>query len=428
MKTLLICLLLLACSGCMRFANNHACVYDVSALTEDAKYWPMVQVPGKVYDVNIEEQRFAVVKNRVYSEKTGENIARHCVHWSDQTVFVKAARADNLGGFDEVLVKCAIGNNLSRADLSGAEKFVATAVTVYPDATRMADIPREPNEVVGVFLASFGDGIRSGGIETGDQMLRVTLGRRATVKVEQNFEPGQLSAGYWSAIVSGADVQGRFVADRVAVSALPDPTEGDTPGLPRVLVIGDSISMNYHDAAKAALAGVANYHRIEGNSFSSQYGMQYVDYWLGDFTKPGQHWDVIQFNHGLHDLKQTGPGAPYASPLEDYKTNLRRIITRLKQTDATLIFATTTPVPKSSGGRYGRQQGAEIAFNQAAREVLADHPEILINDLCQVVNESQVFDAGFRQTADVHYYKPEEQQALGKAVAERVKAVLKANR
>ena len=34
------------------------------------------------------------------------------------------------------------------------------------------------------------------------------------------------------------------------------------PELPRVLVIGDSISMNYHEAAKSALQGVADYQGI----------------------------------------------------------------------------------------------------------------------------------------------------------------------
>jgi hypothetical protein len=70
-----------------------------------------------------------------------------------------------------------------------------------------------------------------------------------------------------------------------------------------MLVIGDSISMNYHEAAKAALRGVANYHRNEGNCFSTVQGVRNMELWLGNYQKKGLHWDVIQFNHGLHDLK-----------------------------------------------------------------------------------------------------------------------------
>ncbi len=78
----------------------------------------------------------------------------------------------------------------------------------------------------------------------------------------------------------------------------------DDPKLPRVLVVGDSISMNYHETATEALKGVANYHRNEGNAGSSAHGVRNAELWLGNWREKGFHWDVIQFNHGLHDLKQ----------------------------------------------------------------------------------------------------------------------------
>ena len=62
--------------------------------------------------------------------------------------------------------------------------------------------------------------------------------------------------------------------------------------------------MNYHDAAKSALKGTANYYRVEGNGGPSDRGVESLDLWLGNYTQKGFHWDVIQFNHGLHDLKQ----------------------------------------------------------------------------------------------------------------------------
>ena len=63
-----------------------------------------------------------------------------------------------------------------------------------------------------------------------------------------------------------------------------------------------------------------------------------VDAWLGK-----GNWDVIHFNFGLHDLKSMFDGYFQVSP-DDYERNLRRIVFRLKQTGAKLIFATTTPV------------------------------------------------------------------------------------
>src|SRR3990172_9226247 len=54
----------------------------------------------------------------------------------------------------------------------------------------------------------------------------------------------------------------------------------DDPKLPRVLLIGDSISMGY-----------------------TARGLDQLDAWLGE--KP---WDVIHFNFGLHDLKHMKNG------------------------------------------------------------------------------------------------------------------------
>jgi acyl-CoA thioesterase-1 len=215
---------------------------------------------------------------------------------------------------------------------------------------------------------------------------------------------------------------------QACAAPLADPRNTDDPKLPRVLVVGDSISMNYHEAAKNALTGVANYHRIEGNSFSTVFGVANMELWLGDYKQPGQHWDVIQFNHGLHDLKQTYDAATdtwgdYAVSLEDYKRNLEREIAIMQQTGAKLIWCSTTPVPNSNKGQYARRKGAAAVFNQAAMEVMRKHPEIQVNDLYQVVAGSPVFD-DWRKGNDVHF-RPAEQAVLGEAVAAAVRKALK---
>ena len=85
--------------------------------------------------------------------------------------------------------------------------------------------------------------------------------------------PSTDAAGRISPRVSGRPRSGRKRTasrlEHIDATPLPDPRVTDDPKLPRVLVIGDSISMNYHEAAKAALAGIANYHRNEGNAASS---------------------------------------------------------------------------------------------------------------------------------------------------------------
>jgi len=110
-------------------------------------------------------------------------------------------------------------------------------------------------------------------------------------------------------------------------------------------------------------------------------------------------------------------------PLEDYKANLEKEIAIMKKTGAKLIWCSTTPVPNSNKGKCARRKGAAAVFNQAAMEVMSRHPEILVNDLYQIVSGSPVFD-NWRKGVDVHFYKQEEQKTLGEAVGGAVRKAL----
>ena len=70
----------------------------------------------------------------------------------------------------------------------------------------------------------------------------------------------------------------------------------DDPKLPRVLLIGDSVSRGYTQAARKALAGKANVHRAPANCGPTASGVKNLEVWLGDGK-----WDVIHFNFGIHD-------------------------------------------------------------------------------------------------------------------------------
>jgi acyl-CoA thioesterase-1 len=210
-------------------------------------------------------------------------------------------------------------------------------------------------------------------------------------------------------------------ARRPANSAM-TPIE-DQPGLPRVLLIGDSISIGYTIPVRQLLKDKANVHRPQANCGPTTRGLQNIDQWLGD-----KSWDVIHFNWGLHDLKYLGPNgenlaAPDAPdsrqqvPIQQYEENLRKLVARLKKTGATLIWCATTPVPQ---GARGRVVGDSARYNQVAAKVMQEN-DVAINDLYAFAMKR--LDKIIRP-ANVHF-TPEGSQALAGHVAETIEAALK---
>ena len=148
----------------------------------------------------------------------------------------------------------------------------------------------------------------------------------------------------------------------------------DDPSLPRVLLIGDSISIGYTVPVREMLKGKANVHRPLTNCGPTTNGVRNLDVWLGE-----KKWDVIHFNFGLHDLKYMGPngenlydpekGHHQVSPKE-YQLNLDSIARRLKKTGAKVIWRNTTPVPPGSKGRV---VGDSKKYNDIAAKVMQKH-------------------------------------------------------
>lgn len=393
-------------------------------INENSNMWPFERY-GKIFNVDVASQSFDFIKNTVYDEKNPQKMigrSKNTIHWSKDTVFIRTEPLNNFSGIKTPMIARFLPANPNEAKkLSGGMDFTSNAATVYFDIKNADGVQRAKDEIVGLFTP---DSPFSGKLEIGSKSIKVSLTRRnAIISTHKVVTAEQMKEGFWSARITGTESENKFTASHIDLSAVPNPIDGDDPALPRLLVIGDSISMNYEPSARESLKGIVNYHRNEGNSFSSNYGTQYADFWLGDYTKKGHQWDIIHFNHGLHDLKQSGPDAPFATPIETYKANLRTVIEILKKTGAKLVWCTTTPVPQTANGNYGRQKGSEVAFNEAAMEVMKEYPEIQINDLCKVVKESTVFD-NQRKGWDVHYYKPEEQKVLADAVVEAVKKAL----
>jgi hypothetical protein len=144
------------------------------------------------------------------------------------------------------------------------------------------------------------------------------------------------------------------------------------PSLPRVLIIGDSISMYYTPELQDLLSGKANVYRIPDNGMSTLHGLENIDYWLGD-----GNWAVVHFNFGLHDLQVTPATGKERVPIAEYDKNLRQLVKRLQATGAKLIWASTTPVPQ---GPRARSEADAVAYNAVAKKIM-DENQIPIDDL-----------------------------------------------
>ena len=201
----------------------------------------------------------------------------------------------------------------------------------------------------------------------------------------------------------------------------------DVPGLPRVLLIGDSISIGYTLSAREALKGVANVHRIPTNGGPTSKGLEDIDSWLGS-----SKWDVIHFNWGLHDLCYRHPDSKtqgnrdkvngsVTHSVEEYSRNLEKLVVRMKKTGSRLIFATTTPVPQ---GEAGRKVGDDILYNKAALTVMRKH-KVSINDLHGLM-ANRMSQFGIRP-GNVHF-TPEGSMLLAEKVAKALKKALPAER
>ena len=170
----------------------------------------------------------------------------------------------------------------------------------------------------------------------------------------------------------------------------------DDPKLPRVLLIGDSVSRAYTQTVRKALAGKANVHRAPANCGPTASGLKNIEVWLGDGK-----WDVIHFNFGIHDRN---------TPLADYTARLEELVQRMKQTGATVVWASTTPIPDMPDGK---QTAKSIVERNAAATALTTKLGVQTDDLFAAITPHL---AKLQNPNDVHFSE-EGSRFLGEQVA-----------
>ncbi len=178
----------------------------------------------------------------------------------------------------------------------------------------------------------------------------------------------------------------------------------DNPDLPRVLLIGDSVSRGYTQSVRKALAGRANVHRAPANCGPTSLGLRKLDVWLGDGK-----WDLIHFNFGIHDRN---------TPVAEYSQRLEQLVERMKKTGAKLVWASTTPIPDDP---TKKQTAASIVErNEAAAQIMQKHG-VAVDDLFNAVTPHL---EKMQNPNDVHF-NGAGYEFLGQQVGKAIESLLK---
>jgi len=160
--------------------------------------------------------------------------------------------------------------------------------------------------------------------------------------------------------------------------------------LPRVLILGDSISIGYTPAVKSILSDIADVSRPDCNCGPSEWYIKWMNDWVGS-----NRWAVIHVNFGIwdnhyiqgpsdgmglfwgHEITNALPPVAKGTAIRDlgfrirttapeYERNLRAILALLKTRADRVVFGLTTPLKGWEGDdRCGRIR----VYNEIACDV-----------------------------------------------------------
>ena len=151
----------------------------------------------------------------------------------------------------------------------------------------------------------------------------------------------------------------------------------------RVLLLGDSIRMNYQDRVKECLEGKADVRHPLTNGCFSKYTLRFINNWLGLFE--GEKPDVVHWNNGIWDTTTISERVPALTNLGEYVDTMTQIYHEIRAfaPEAKIIFATTTPLGEKHSNAKRRER--IVRYNEVIVKVLRDEYGCDINDLYSFV-------------------------------------------
>jgi len=186
--------------------------------------------------------------------------------------------------------------------------------------------------------------------------------------------------------------------------------------LPKLFVIGDSISIYYGPYLEKYLQGIALYERKQDDGTANN-NLDYptganggdsgmvLKYLLHKLNEPAFNPDYLLLNCGLHDIKRNAATREIQVTAEEYRKNLETIFQLVKKKNIRLIWMRTTPVTDSIHNAEPRsfyRFAADVeTYNRIADEICRKHnvPVIDLFSFSKQLGEDQFKD-------HVHYKEP----------------------
>lgn len=140
--------------------------------------------------------------------------------------------------------------------------------------------------------------------------------------------------------------------------------------LPRIQVMGDSISIHYTPFLEECLRGAFTVVRKEAGG-NSELAISVLEKRL---AAGGLDGEILLFNCGLHDVRRDPVTGTIKVPAADYQRNLRTILGLAARLGATFLWVRTTPcdeaVHNTPGKKFFRFSADVRVYNDLADEVM----------------------------------------------------------
>ncbi len=181
------------------------------------------------------------------------------------------------------------------------------------------------------------------------------------------------------------------------------PFHEEIPGLPRVLLLGDSISLGIRTEAQKLFHPLANIQGAPTNSLGFDRYTTGLSDWLGKCP-----WDLVQFNVGMH----FHPRKHGSSWTRTYRNGIRDIVNAIKShsPSAHIVIALTTPSPFDSNMTFPNKASCphyekfhKAGFVSAMNEIAVS----VAKDLGVTINDRYSFIlpvlGDYQMICDIHY-------------------------